>query len=59
MSGKDYNNLLVVDLFNNLSDEKGLLVAEFDSGDGLHLSIEGYRRMGEAIWRSGLRVLLG
>jgi lysophospholipase L1-like esterase len=59
MSGKDYNNLLVVDLFDDLSDEQGLLVAEFDSGDDLHMSIEGYRRMGETIWRSGLQAFLG
>ena len=57
-SGKEYDGLVVVDLFNSLSDEQGLLAPEFDSGDGLHLSVEGYKRMGESIWQSGVKVLL-
>jgi lysophospholipase L1-like esterase len=57
-SAKDYDNLMVVDLFVSLSDEKGILVPQFNSGDALHLSIEGYRRMGEVIWQGALGPLL-
>lgn len=49
---------LVVDLFAALSDERGLLRPEFDSGDGLHLSEYGYRQMGERIWADGARRML-
>ena len=53
-----YKNLIVADLFGGLSNEDGLLIPEFDSGDGLHLNTEGYRCMGELIWLRALRPLL-
>ncbi len=47
-----------VDTFASLSNQNGLLQRAYDSGDGLHLSIEGYKKLGEAIWNSGVRSLL-
>jgi lysophospholipase L1-like esterase len=49
---KDIEELIVVDLFSVLADSDNLLLPTFDSGDGLHLSIQGYRQMGETIWKS-------
>ena len=49
---KDIEGLIVVDLFSVLTDSNDLLLPTFDSGDGLHLSIQGYRQMGETIWKS-------
>ena len=43
---KASSNLIQVDLFNELSDSEGLLKQEYDSGDGLHLSVAGYQQMG-------------
>ncbi len=51
----DRQKAVLVDLFNALSDEGRLLKPEYDSGDGLHLSVSGYRRMGEAIWSQGVK----
>jgi len=53
------NDLVCADVFSALADEKGLLPRKYDSGDGLHLNIEGYRCLGEAIWLKGLKRLLG
>jgi lysophospholipase L1-like esterase len=49
---KNIEGLIVVDLFPVLADSDNLLLPTFDSGDGLHLSIQGYRQMGETIWKS-------
>ena len=43
-----------VDTFSVLASNERLLLPEFDSGDGLHLSIDGYRAMGIEIWTSGV-----
>ena len=51
-------DLVCADVFSSLANENGLLPREYDSGDGLHLSIAGYRCLGETIWRDGLRQLL-
>ncbi len=51
-ASKDIEGLIVVDLFSALADSDNLLLSTFDSGDGLHLSIQGYRQMGETIWKS-------
>ncbi len=51
----DREKAVLVDIFNALSDEGRLLNSEYDSGDGLHLSVAGYRRMGEAIWSQGMK----
>lgn len=48
----------VVDLFAALSNERGLLRVEFDSGDGLHMTEYGYRQMGERIWMDGIKRML-
>jgi lysophospholipase L1-like esterase len=52
------NDIVCVDVFAALADEKGLLPKKYDSGDGLHLNIEGYRCLGETIWLNGLKQLL-
>ncbi len=49
--------LLLVDVFSALSDEEGILIPKYSSGDGLHLSIEGYRRIGEYLWDNVVRNL--
>ena len=55
---KARQDLVCADVFSALADEKGLLPKKYDSGDGLHLNIEGYRCLGEAIWLDGLKRLL-
>lgn len=45
----------VVDVFSALADPEGILLHQYDSGDGLHLSVEGYRRMGETIWSESIQ----
>ncbi|MHA1958907.1 MAG: SGNH/GDSL hydrolase family protein [Candidatus Thorarchaeota archaeon] len=52
--GEDNTHLVAVDVFTQLADKDGLLQRPYDSGDGLHLSAEGYRKMGEEIWKSGI-----
>ncbi|MCK4483670.1 MAG: hypothetical protein KAU89_02515 [Candidatus Thorarchaeota archaeon] len=49
---KDIEELIVVDLFSVLADSDNILLPTFNSGDGLHLSIQGYRQMGETIWKN-------
>ncbi|UCH05344.1 MAG: hypothetical protein JSW05_04045 [Candidatus Thorarchaeota archaeon] len=51
-------DLVCADVFSALADENGLLPKKYDSGDGLHLNIEGYRCLGETIWLNGLKQLL-
>jgi lysophospholipase L1-like esterase len=46
-----------IDLFSALAEE-GLLKPDYDAGDGVHFSIEGYKRMGEFIWNEGIFPLL-
>lgn len=38
--------VLLADWFGALKDDNGFLAAGYDSGDGVHLSIEGYRQIG-------------
>lgn len=52
-SGNDDIN--VVDVFSALADNNRLLLPVYDCGDGLHLSVEGYKKMGESIWNEVLR----
>ncbi|MFW9980148.1 MAG: SGNH/GDSL hydrolase family protein [Candidatus Thorarchaeota archaeon] len=49
------NDCYPCDIFSELVDPEGILLPEYDSGDGLHLSIEGYRKIGELIWFDILR----
>ena len=48
----EIEGIVTVDLFSVLADSNDLLLPAFDSGDGLHLSIQGYRQMGETIWKN-------
>lgn len=48
--GSRFPLVLIADVFSHLSDSQGILVPQFDSGDGLHLSIDGYRQIGEMLW---------
>ncbi|MFW9800158.1 MAG: SGNH/GDSL hydrolase family protein, partial [Candidatus Thorarchaeota archaeon] len=58
LSGGNGPSRVCVDAFAALADERGLLPSVYDSGDGLHLSLEGYRRLGEVVWEQGARRLL-
>ncbi len=40
-----------VDIFTTMADENSLLLPMYDSGDGLHLSLEGYKLLGVEIWK--------
>ena len=46
--------IFIVDVFSALASRDRLLLPVYDSGDGLHLSVEGYRKMGETIWKEAL-----
>jgi lysophospholipase L1-like esterase len=50
--------LLVADVFSKLADDNSILQTRFNSGDGLHLSVEGYRRIGELLWDDVARYFL-
>lgn len=51
-------HLLTADVFSALSDVDGILLTQYDSGDGLHLSIPGYRAIGELLWDGVIRILI-
>jgi len=51
-------HLLLADVFPELADEDGILFPKYNSGDGLHLSVEGYRRIGETLWENVIRNLV-
>ncbi len=51
-------DMRVVDLFHALANEDGILIPAYDVGDGVHLSVEGYRKMGATIWHEGVKGLL-
>ena len=57
-ASNNIEGLIVVDLFSVLADSDNILLPTFDSGDGLHLSIQGYRQMGETIWKSISRLFI-
>ena len=40
------SGVLLADWFSALKDDEGFLAAGYDSGDGVHLSVEGYKRVG-------------
>ena len=42
-----HENMFFADWFQALKDDKGFLDDIYNSGDGVHLSVEGYRRIGE------------
>jgi len=41
-----FQNVFFADWFNALKDEQGFLEDRYNSGDGVHLSVEGYKRIG-------------
>jgi len=41
-----FQNVFFVDWFDALKDEQAFLGDKYNSGDGVHLSIEGYKRIG-------------
>ena len=47
--GKQESPVVVADWFAVLADRQGMLDERCNIGDGVHLSIEGYRRAGKAI----------
>ncbi len=49
------NDCYPCDIYRELADSEGILLPKFDSGDGLHLSVEGYRKIGEFAWLDILR----
>lgn len=53
--GCNLPHILVADVFSALADENSLLQPSFDSGDGLHLSVEGYRVIGEFLWKDVIK----
>lgn len=53
--GSGKSEIIITDVFSALASEDRLLLPSYDSGDGLHLSVEGYRKMGETIWKEALR----
>jgi lysophospholipase L1-like esterase len=57
-SAKEIEGVTIADTYHALANSDGLLSYEYDSGDGLHLSIEGYKRMGKEIWEKSLHPLL-
>ena len=50
--------IIRIDLFSALADEEGLLKPDYDAGDGVHFSVEGYKCMGEFIWTEVVSLLL-
>ncbi len=46
------------DLYRGLSTSEGLLNQVYDSGDGLHLSLDGYRDVGTIVWAEGISTIL-
>jgi lysophospholipase L1-like esterase len=58
LSSEDKPLIHVVDTYSSLTNERGLLLPVYDSGDGLHLSVEGYRQVGVTIWNKTLRGIL-
>lgn len=51
------NNILYADLFNGMLSNKGL-DKKYDVGDGLHFSVEGYKRMGTIIFNDCVQRIL-
>ena len=43
---KKFDNVYFADWFSALKDKKGVLSFQYNSGDGVHLSIEGYKCIG-------------
>lgn len=50
--------IMLVDLYTPLADDDGLLKKEYNN-DGAHLNNEGYRVVGEAIFREAIQNILG
>ena len=44
-----FQNVFFADWFGVLKDEQGFLDDRYNSGDGIHLSVEGYKRIGSLL----------
>lgn len=44
-----FQNVFFADWFGALKDEQGFLDDNYNSGDGVHLSVEGYKRIGSLL----------
>ena len=44
-----FSGVYFADWFGTLKDENGFLEDRFDAGDGVHLSVEGYKQIGELL----------
>lgn len=55
--GCNIPKLLLADIFSSLANDEGILIPSYNSGDGLHLSVEGYRKMGTVLWEDVLKTL--
>ncbi|MBD3352899.1 MAG: hypothetical protein GF364_15560 [Candidatus Lokiarchaeota archaeon] len=50
------HNIAFADLYSNMGGKNGDLIVKYDVGDGLHFSVEGYRRMSEIIYQDAFRL---
>ncbi|MCK5421503.1 MAG: hypothetical protein KAJ08_05030, partial [Deltaproteobacteria bacterium] len=44
-----FQNVFFADWFGVLKDKQGFLGDNYNSGDGIHLSVEGYKRIGSLL----------
>jgi lysophospholipase L1-like esterase len=51
-------NIPFADLYSGLLDDKGKLKKECAHTDGLHFSVEGYRQMGELIFKDAIKSII-
>ncbi|MFX1238896.1 MAG: GDSL-type esterase/lipase family protein, partial [Promethearchaeota archaeon] len=52
------NSIACVDLYSGMSDEHGNLRKEYAYIDGLHFSVEGYKKMGELIFEKAIKNII-
>ena len=57
MSTKHIQNCLPIDIFTAL-EKKRRLDRKFDAGDGVHLSIQGYKKVGETIFEEISKIIV-
>ena len=52
------NNIPFADLYNGMMDEGGNLRREYSYVDGLHFSVEGYKKMGLVIFKDAIKKII-
>jgi len=52
------NEIPVADLYNGMKDDEGNLIKECAYVDGLHFSVEGYKQMGNVIFKDAIKAIL-